>query len=110
LRLTLPRPSHPAPNVRDDREPPLFSSAGQAKEATDWGQRKTEYFCEHDWTTQIALNPLTKLNFTRTPFSARPQASATAQTKIYGTGIGGRSTDDICSPCCGGGPTGSGSG
>src|SRR5882724_2065622 len=28
LRLTLPRPSHPAPNVRDDREPPLFSSAG----------------------------------------------------------------------------------
>ena len=30
-RLTLPRPSHPAPNVRDDREPPLFSGTGQAK-------------------------------------------------------------------------------
>jgi len=39
LHLTLPRPSHPAPNVRDDREPPLFSSAGQAKEATDLGVR-----------------------------------------------------------------------
>ena len=23
-RLTLPRPPHPAPNVRDDREAPLF--------------------------------------------------------------------------------------
>jgi hypothetical protein len=24
LRLTPSRPSHPAPNVRDDREPPLL--------------------------------------------------------------------------------------
>src|SRR5712664_2684215 len=31
-RLTLPRPSHPVPNVRDDREPPLFSGTRQAKE------------------------------------------------------------------------------
>jgi len=38
-RLTLPRPSHPVPNVRDDREPPLFSGTRQAKEATDLGVR-----------------------------------------------------------------------
>jgi hypothetical protein len=31
LRLTLQRPSHPTPNVRDDREPPLFSGARRAK-------------------------------------------------------------------------------
>jgi hypothetical protein len=34
-----------------------------------------------------------------------------ARTEIYGTGIGGRITDDICSPCWGGGgATGNGSG
>ena len=32
-----PRPSHPAPNVRDDREAPLLSSAGQQQIATDRG-------------------------------------------------------------------------
>jgi hypothetical protein len=29
-RATLPRPSHPAPNVRDDREAPLLSERGTA--------------------------------------------------------------------------------
>src|SRR5258708_21016857 len=38
-RLTLPRPPHPVPNVRDDREPPLFSGTRQSKEATDLGVR-----------------------------------------------------------------------
>src|SRR5882724_540774 len=32
-RLTLPRPSHPVPNVRDDREPPLFSGTRREKES-----------------------------------------------------------------------------
>jgi hypothetical protein len=27
--VDVPRPSHPAPNTRDDREAPLFSSAGR---------------------------------------------------------------------------------
>ncbi|MGC1554310.1 MAG: hypothetical protein WA806_16165, partial [Bradyrhizobium sp.] len=27
---TPPRPPHPAPNVRDDRDTPLFSGAGRA--------------------------------------------------------------------------------
>jgi hypothetical protein len=31
IALDTLRPSHPAPNVRDDREAPLLSSAGQAK-------------------------------------------------------------------------------
>ncbi len=33
------RPSHPIPNVRDDREPPLYGGTRQAKEATDLGVR-----------------------------------------------------------------------
>jgi len=30
-RLAPTRPSHPAPNVRDDREPPLLEGAGRAR-------------------------------------------------------------------------------
>jgi hypothetical protein len=71
-----------------------------------WGRSKAEYFFEHDWTTQIALNPLSKSSFTRTCFR---ELRRPAKTEIYGTGIGGRSTDDICSPCCGGGAIGCGS-
>ncbi len=38
---SLPRPSHPVPNVRDDREPPLFSGTRRTKKATDLGVRST---------------------------------------------------------------------
>jgi hypothetical protein len=70
------RPSHPAPNVRDDREPPLLWVRDTPRKPLIWGRRKAEYFCEHDWTTQIRLNRLTKSGFTRTPFSAvRPAQS-----------------------------------
>src|SRR5438552_16991084 len=40
-RLTLPRPSHPAPNVRDDREPPLLRVRDSADVAVDLGSRST---------------------------------------------------------------------
>src|SRR5882762_6160673 len=33
------RPSHPIPNVRDDREPPLLWERDESKEATDLGVR-----------------------------------------------------------------------
>ena len=35
------RPSHPAPNVRDDREAPLFSGTGRADSAGDLRVRST---------------------------------------------------------------------
>jgi hypothetical protein len=36
IRLLQPaRPSHPAPNVRDDREPPLLKEAGRAENTAD---------------------------------------------------------------------------
>jgi len=33
------RPSHPIPDVRDDREPPLYGERDKRKEATDLGVR-----------------------------------------------------------------------
>jgi hypothetical protein len=40
-RLTLLRPPHPAPNVRDDREAPLLSRRDAQKDAGDLGVRST---------------------------------------------------------------------
>src|SRR5450432_3405223 len=39
-----------------------------------WGRSKAEYFSRADWTSQIALNPVTKLAFARTSFSGRSDA------------------------------------
>jgi hypothetical protein len=55
LRLTLPRPSHPAPNVRDDREPPLLWVRDSDKETTDLGPQQSGIFfaCQLDDPNQI---------------------------------------------------------
>jgi hypothetical protein len=62
----MPRPSHPALNVRDDRETPLFSSAGW-RELIEMicPTGIAKYFCEEDWTTQISLKSLVILVFWR---------------------------------------------
>src|SRR6266581_6701292 len=42
---TLPRPPHPVPNVRDDRETPLCGNGtGQISELI-WVRREEKYFC-----------------------------------------------------------------
>jgi len=46
LRLTPPRPSHPAPNVRDDREAPLSWVRDRRKEATDLGSAQSGIFLQ----------------------------------------------------------------
>ena len=69
------RPSHPAPNVRDDREAPLLWSAGRpelVKMICPTGIAK--FFFERDWTTQIRLNRLMKLIFPRTRLTLILQA------------------------------------
>src|SRR5262245_54357140 len=50
-RLTVRRPSHPAPNVRDDREAPLVSSAGRAKDRSDLPDNATPIGMRHIGTT-----------------------------------------------------------
>src|SRR6266851_8442503 len=39
LRFNALRPSHPIPNVRDDREAPLYGERDKRSEATDLGVR-----------------------------------------------------------------------
>jgi hypothetical protein len=51
-----PRPPHPVPNVRDDRETPLVSRDGMARVVNlIWVSREREYFCEQHWTASIRL-------------------------------------------------------
>jgi hypothetical protein len=54
------RPPHPALNVRDDREAPLFSSTGRKQGASISEKTKAEYFSRQDWTRGIGLKGLAK--------------------------------------------------
>jgi hypothetical protein len=64
-RKTLPRPPHPVPNVRDDRDTPLLWD-GMAKVLdVIWGVRKQKYFCRWDWTGGIRLIRFNKFAVTR---------------------------------------------
>jgi len=54
--LTLPRPSHPAPNVRDDREAPLLWARDTLDMHLIWVGRKQKYFCKRGLTF-ISDNP-----------------------------------------------------
>jgi hypothetical protein len=64
-RSTLPRPPHPAPNVRDDHDTPL-SRAGMGKVLEMiWGARKGKYFCNEDWTGGISLIRFNKFGCAR---------------------------------------------
>ena len=59
------RPSHPASNVRDDREAPLLSEAGRAETTADLVFRKSEIFSEEGLNKRSQLNRLVKLVFAR---------------------------------------------
>jgi hypothetical protein len=65
---TLPRPPHPVPNVRDDREPPLMGNKTAWDIEVIWVGRIRIYFCGGDWTGQIRLIWLRKLDFWRGGF------------------------------------------
>jgi hypothetical protein len=47
-RLTLPRPPHPAPNVRDDREAPVLSRRDDESIKLLLPNGEAEYFCARD--------------------------------------------------------------
>jgi len=48
----LPRPSHPVPNVRDDRETPLCVGRDGALIILIWVSGEAQYFCKRGWTAQ----------------------------------------------------------
>ena len=52
-RATLPRPPHPAPNVRDDRETPLFRDGMSMDIDLIWVRRETKYFSNQGWTIDL---------------------------------------------------------
>src|SRR5260370_37710631 len=64
--MAPPRPPHPAPHVRDDRETPLVRNGMAGVLKVIWGKREANYFCKRGWTTQITLIRLNKLAFSRT--------------------------------------------
>ena len=58
-RLTRPRPSHPAPDVRDDRDTPLVQGHETAAFMDlIWAKREGKYFWQKHWTRpQITASP-----------------------------------------------------
>src|ERR1700738_1851419 len=50
-----PRPPHPVPYVRDDRDTPLMWDGTARLLEVIWVSRKQEYFCKQDWTASIRL-------------------------------------------------------
>jgi hypothetical protein len=50
-----PRPSHPVPNVRDDRETPLVRDGMAGVMDLIWGKREGIYFLRWGWTGGISL-------------------------------------------------------
>ena len=54
-RLTLPRPPHPAPASRDDRETPLCGTGWGWRYSGDLGQTRRGIFYGRDWTASIRL-------------------------------------------------------
>jgi hypothetical protein len=45
-----PRPLHPAPNVRDDRDTPLLWERDGGDLEVIWVSGEEEYFLKWDWT------------------------------------------------------------
>jgi hypothetical protein len=67
VRLTTSsRPSHPALNVRDDRETPLIEAGRRELVEMICPTGVAKYFSRDDWTGQIRLNRLAKFAFART--------------------------------------------
>jgi len=58
LRFNALRPSHPAPNVRDDREPPLLRVQDGDVVNLIWVRREEKCFCERGWTDFFARQPV----------------------------------------------------
>jgi hypothetical protein len=72
LRLTLPRPSHPAPNVRDDREAPLLWERDRRKEATDLGSAQSGIFLQTGLDDPNRIESLDEIAFYARGIFSRP--------------------------------------
>ena len=79
-----PRPPHPVPNVRDDRDTPLMWDGMARLIVLIWVRPETECFCKADWTAQITLIRFNKFRSARTaryltfPYPARASVQKVA--------------------------------
>ena len=64
-RAALSRPPHPRPNVRDDRDTPLCAGRDDGNKQPIWCNHEADSFRARDWTAQISLKGLEKLDFSR---------------------------------------------
>src|SRR5439155_8422713 len=58
----------PRPTCRDDGDTPLWWARDGAAYNSDFQKCKAKYFCAGDWTIQISLRLLGKLDFRRAGF------------------------------------------
>jgi hypothetical protein len=56
------RPSHPAPNVRDDHDTPLWVRDGE-RYAGDLGEKKTRIFLRRSWTGESPDSPSSQISW-----------------------------------------------
>jgi hypothetical protein len=56
-RLVLPRPLHPVPNVRDDRDTPLSRDGTMRILELIWVSQKRDSFCKRGWTAKSVICP-----------------------------------------------------
>jgi hypothetical protein len=54
-RLTLSRPPHPVPNVRDDRDTPLSVGQDGSDMQLIWVRREAKYFCKRSLTRFLKI-------------------------------------------------------
>ncbi len=67
---TPPRPSHPKPYVRDDRETPLARERDGGDMDLIWEKGEADYFSDGDWTGRNRLIRFRKSGITRRRFRA----------------------------------------
>ena len=79
--LRAPRPSHPAPNVRDDREPPLWREQDGQEDKGDLGFWKSELFFAAGLEQAQLIEPACEISFSAQRILAAPTGSTPARVR-----------------------------
>jgi hypothetical protein len=90
--LDMPRPSHPAPNVRDDRETPLCVGRDGERCRSDLGQKNTKIFLRKGLDTDLPICPSGAINCAR---QAQQRRTSRDVSSFRSAGIGVKSPSHI---------------
>jgi len=82
-RVHRQRPPHPAPTFVTMANAPPWSRMARVINLI-WGKREAEYFLRRDWTTQITLIRLRKLDFTRKSAEPRGRLQGSQNSRRVG--------------------------